>query len=93
MTIENVKVNDLQMQTLTVTFNTVVGAKYVVKVSSSLTAADDQWSVEYVSQNKGGAWSDFSTDAFMAGSEQTQIRIPINTEKSKAFFRIFKVEE
>ena len=91
VSLETATVNEMTMQTLVVTFNTVTGNKYLVKVASSLTATDGEWALEYVSQNRGGVWGDYSTNAFTSVSDQTQIRVPIN--KDKAFFRIFKVEE
>jgi len=81
---------EMSMQMLNVTFNTVVGRNYQVKVCEDLTVPVAQWTVEDVSQNREGSWGSL-TNVFMAGGSQTQIRIPVN--KNKAFFKIFMLEE
>ena len=81
---------ELSMQMLNVTFNTEPGRNYQVKVNQDLAAPANQWTVEDVSQYKGSSWGAL-TNVFMAGGTQTNIRIPVN--KTKAFFKIYMLEE
>jgi hypothetical protein len=75
----------MEMQMLSVVFNSKPGKRYQVKISESLGAAAS-WTVENNVYINGGF-----TNEFTAVGEQTQIRIPVN--KNKAFFRIFMLKD
>jgi hypothetical protein len=79
-------VADLEMQMLTVTFNTEPGRTYQVKISPELAAPAGEWTVEDVYLDSLGEF----VSEFTATGSQTQVRIPINTYK--AFFRIYMLE-
>ncbi|MDD3545909.1 MAG: hypothetical protein PHG96_11220 [Kiritimatiellae bacterium] len=74
----------MEMKMLSVLFNSEPGRRYQVKISESLDSAAS-WTVADVYIDGG------FTNEFAAAGEQTQIRIPIN--KTKAFFRIFMLED
>jgi len=74
----------MEMKMLSVLFNSEPGRRYQVKISESLDSAAS-WTVADVYIDGG------FTNEFAAAGEQTQMRIPIN--KTKAFFRIFMLED
>jgi hypothetical protein len=86
--IESVVVAEMEMQMLTVTFNTEAGRRYQVKISENLAAPVGQWTVEDVYLDSVGG---FVTEFTAGVGTQTQIRIPVN--KNKAFFRIYMLED
>ncbi len=73
----------LNMQTLTVTFNTEISRRYVVKVSTDLV----HWSTETVSAPTATDWTACSAEPFTAGQAHTQVRVPVNG-RAQAFFKI-----
>ena len=77
----------LEMQTLTVTFNTEYGHTYVVDVSTNLA----DWTAEFVRHPTAGGWSDYTNAPFIAGpGERTEVIVPLNG-RARAFFRIKQV--
>ena len=77
----------LDLQTLTLTFNTEAGRPYVVKVSTDLV----RWTDEYVSYPTAQGWSAYRNTPFTAGGESTQVRVPVNGRR-QAFFKIVMEE-
>jgi hypothetical protein len=77
----------LDMQTLTLAFNTEAGRPYVVKVSTDLK----HWKTEYVSSPTAQGWSAYRNTPFTAGGAQTQVRVPANGRK-QAYFKIVMME-
>jgi hypothetical protein len=77
----------LDMQTLTLAFNTEAGRPYVVKVSTDLV----HWTTEYVSSPTAQGWSAYRNTPFTAGGESTQVRVPVNGRK-QVFFKIVMTE-
>jgi len=80
---------DMEMQMLTVTFNSDVGHHYEVRVASDLGVAASLWTVEDVEVYKNGSWSGSLTNSFLAGTTETTIRIP-KSSRDRAFFRIYR---
>jgi hypothetical protein len=77
----------LDMQTLTLAFNTEAGRPYVVKVSTDLK----HWKTEYVSSPTAQGWSAYRNTPFTAGGESTLVRVPVNGRK-QVFFKIVMTE-
>ena len=79
----------LDLQYVTLRFNTEYGRHYQVEVSTDLVT----WRTEYVSAPKAnGGWTPFSTEPFMAGPDtHTEVRVPRNG-RARAFFKIKCVE-
>ncbi len=78
----------LDLQTLTLTFNTESGRSYVVAVSTDLV----HWSNAYLSHPTADGWSAYVDTPFTAGTgTQTQVRVPVNGRK-QAFFKIVRTE-
>jgi hypothetical protein len=77
----------LDLQTLTLAFNTEAGRPYVVKVSTDLV----NWTTEYVSYPTAQGWSGYRNTPFTAGGASTQVRVPANGRK-QAFFKIVMME-
>jgi hypothetical protein len=85
--LETVTVAAMEMQMLTVTFNTEANRRYKVMISESLTAPANQWTVESVYIDSLGEF----VSEFTATGNQSQVRIPVN--RYKAFFRIYMLED
>jgi len=77
----------LDMETLTVSFNTEQGRRYVVQVSTDLM----NWTPEYISYPTADGWSEFTDEAFTAGGARIEVRVPVNG-RSKAFFKVVMAE-
>lgn len=79
----------LDMETLTMAFNTEHGRSYVVKVSNDLV----NWVTEYVSHPTASGPSEYVDTPFTAGlGTQTQVLVPLNG-RPHAFFKVVIVEE
>lgn len=78
----------LDLQSVSLRFNTDPGRLYQVEVSTDLGV----WRTEYVSAPTAAGWTPYDTAPFMAGpGGQTEVRVPRNS-RSRAFFRIRRVE-
>jgi uncharacterized repeat protein (TIGR01451 family) len=78
----------LELQTLTMSFNTTPGRSYVVEVSTDLAI----WSREVVSAPTAAGWSAYGNEPFTAGpGERTEVRVPVNG-RPRAFFRVRQAE-
>jgi len=77
----------LDLQTLTLSFNTEAGRPYVVKVSTDLA----HWTTEFVSYPTAQGWSAYRNTPFTAGGASTQVRVPFKGRK-QAYFKIEMVE-
>ena len=78
----------LDLQSVTLRFNTEPGRRYQVEVSTDLVT----WRTEYVSAPTAKGWTPFATEPFMAGpGTHTEVRVPRN-ERSRAFFKIRRIE-
>jgi len=75
----------LDMQTLTLTFNTEKGRRYRVKASTDLV----NWSDEYASFPNARGWSAYSAEPFTANGTSIQIRVPVNGRR-QAFFKVVR---
>ena len=78
----------LDLQNMSVTFNTEAGRSYVVKVSTDLV----NWTTEYASYPMARGWSDYVDTPFTAVSTKTQVRVPVNG-RQQAFFKIEMIVE
>ena len=79
----------LEMETLTLSFNTEYGRLYVVKASTNLV----DWTVESVSYPTASGPSPYVNTPFTAGpGTQTQVRVPVSG-RGKAFFKIERVND
>ena len=79
----------LDMQTLTMSFSTEYGCKYVVKVSTNLV----DWTSECVSYPTASGPSAYVSTPFTAGpGTRTQVFVPVNG-RGKAFFKVERVNE
>ena len=77
----------LEMETLTLSFNTEAGRQYVVKASTNLV----DWTVESVSYPTASGQSPYVDTPFTAGpGTQTRVRVPVSG-RSKGFFKIERV--
>ncbi len=83
-----VKAVRLNMQTLTLSFNTEPGRRYRVKSSTDLV----HWSSEGASYPTANGWSKISAAPFTASDTQIQVRVPANG-RQRAFFRIERVDD
>ncbi len=79
------------LHTMTISFNSEANRNYVVKVADSAGAPNEQWAVQFVSQNVGGTWAEYSDAPFTAGGPSTSVKIPISSDRKKAFFKVFKL--
>jgi len=78
----------LDLQYVTLRFNTESGRSYQVEVSTDLVT----WRTEYVSAPTAKGWTAFTTEPFMAGADtHTEVRVPRNG-RARAFFKIKCVE-
>jgi uncharacterized repeat protein (TIGR01451 family) len=78
----------LDLQSVMLRFNTEYGRRYQVEVSTDLVT----WRTEYESAPTEAGWTAYETAPFMAGpGGQTEVRVPRNS-RSRAFFRIRRVE-
>lgn len=79
----------LNMETLTMGFNTEPGRRYVVKVSTNLI----DWTAECVSYPTASGPSAYVSTPFTAGpGTQTQVLVPVNG-RGKAFFKVERVND
>ncbi len=79
----------LDMQTLTMSFSTEYGYKYVVKVSTNLV----DWANECVSYPTASGPSAYVNTPFTAGpGTRTQVLVPVNG-RGKAFFKVERVND
>ena len=78
----------LDLQHVTLRFNTEPGRRYQIEVSTDLVT----WRTEYVSAPTATGWTAFATEPFMAGpGAYTEVRAPRNG-RSRAFFKIRCIE-
>ena len=78
----------LELETLTLTFNTEYGSSYTVETSADLV----NWTPETVSVSRDTGWTAYGNTAFAAGTgSQTLVRVPRHA-RDKAFFRIVRGE-
>ncbi len=78
----------LDLQYVTLRFNTEPSRRYQVEVSTDLVS----WRTEVVSAPTAKGWTPFATEPFMAGpGTHTEVRVPRNG-RARAFFKIKRVE-
>lgn len=79
----------MEMDMLTVYFNTEAGMRYKVITSSDLTAPATEWKDEPVSYETANGMSEVCNKPFNAFGTRTKVRIPVN--KQRGFFKIIKL--
>ena len=89
--IKTIKMESVVMEpdVMVVTFNTEAGKSYQVISAESLTASD--WTATTIYFPTADGWG-YGSEPFMAKGSSTTVRIPRSTDKSKAFFKIRKVD-
>ena len=91
LTVRTIRVDKvrLDMQTMTMSFNTEYGRQYVVKVSTNLV----DWTSECVSYPTASGPSAYVNTPFTAGpGTRTQVLVPVNG-RGRAFFKIERVND
>jgi uncharacterized repeat protein (TIGR01451 family) len=78
----------LNMETVTVAFNTEPGRRYTLLASTDLV----NWTPEFVSRRTTTGWSAFTDETFTAGASRTEVLIPVNA-RAKAFFKVMMLQE
>ncbi len=89
--IKTIKMESVVMEpdVMVVTFNTEAGKSYQVISAESLTAS--VWTATTIYFPTADGWG-YGSEPFMAKGSSTTVRIPRSTDKSKAFFKIRKVD-
>lgn len=83
----NISLVRLDMEAMTLSFNTEYGSSYQVLVSTDCAS----WTNECASCMTAGGWAPFTGAPFMAGpGSSTSVRVPVNGRR-QAFFKIVKV--
>lgn len=80
----------LEMDAITVVFDTEEGCAYQIVVKESLGGQGSEWAPEVASIKRAGGWTAFSALPFVAEGTQTTVRVP--TGRARAFAKIVKVE-
>jgi hypothetical protein len=78
----------LSLETVLVAFNTEVGRRYTVMVSTDLVT----WAPEFVSYPTSAGWSAFTDEPFTARGPRTEVYAPVNG-RAKAFYKTVMKQE
>lgn len=89
VTVKEVRMNAIQLElkTLSISFNTEPGKYYIVKAAPTLTAPDSDWIPEPVRHLRANGWSELSSQPF-AGGDDTKAHIQVPAHQTLRFFKI-----